>query len=281
MKAGSCLRRCLLENFEDPEVIEQSRSGECCCSCDVEVERNFNIKDTASMMLKALKEFITIPQVKDVNEDKLISWLRGSKRDWLSSQEIQTFIDSSETYGQGQFLENQILSKEWWSIHLRQMLHLNLININFKITTGLQFARAYRTYVISDEGENFLKTPRCIQVLPPSAVDSRPTRKSAKKTSLTSGRNKHYLPKVQELQKENSHWFELTKRSDYEYPGFEQGDKIAHCKYIKKSKEFGFCQRVHYMWDDCQLTKRHTSTQAIDTVTEGQKNKIKYQKGVL
>ena len=183
-KAGSCLRRCLLENFEDAEVIEQSTSGECCSSCDVEVERNFNIRDTASMMIKALKELITIPQVKDVNEDKLISWLRGSKRDWLSSQEIQTFIDSSETHGQGQFLENQILSKEWWFIHLRQMLHLNLININFKITTGLQFARAYRTYVISDEGENFLKTPRCIQVLPPSAVHSRPTRKCAKKTRL-------------------------------------------------------------------------------------------------
>lgn len=235
LKAGSCLRRCLLENFEDAEVIEQSRSGECCCSCDVKVERNFNIKDTASLTLKALKELITIPQVKDVNEDKLISWLRGSKRDWLSSQEIQTVLDSSETYGQG-----QIQSKEWWSIHLRQMLHLSLININFKITTGLQFARTYRTYVISDEEENFLKTPRCIHALPPSADQLvKPTRKSAKKTAFTSGRNKHYLPKVRDLLKENSHWFELTKRSEYEYPGFEQGDKIAHCKDIKNSKEFG------------------------------------------
>lgn len=161
LKAGSCLRGCLLENFEDAEVIEQSRSGECCCSCDVEVEINFNLQNTALLILKALKELITIPQVNDVNEDKLISWLRGSKRDWLSSPEIQKFIDSSETYGQEQFLENQILSKEWWSIHLRQILHLNLININFKITTGLQFARAYRTYVISDEGENFGK-PRAV-----------------------------------------------------------------------------------------------------------------------
>lgn len=74
--------------------------------------------------------------------------------------------------------------------------------------------------------------------------------------------------------KENSHWFELAKRSDYEYPGFEQGDKIAHCKDIKKSKEFGSCQRVHYMWDDCELTKRHTSTQAIEIVIERQKTKV-------
>lgn len=122
--------------------------------------------------------------------------------------------------------------------------------------------------------KTFRKLLAVYRVLPPSTVDSRPTRKSAKKTTLTSGRNKHCLPKVWELLKENSHWFELTKRSDYEYPGFKQGDKIAHCKDIKKSKEFGSCKRVHCMWNDCQLTKRYMSTQAIDTVIEGQKTKV-------
>lgn len=53
--------RCLLENFEDAEVIKQSRSGECYCSCDVEVERNFNLQDTALLILKAFKKLTTIP----------------------------------------------------------------------------------------------------------------------------------------------------------------------------------------------------------------------------
>ena len=104
LKAGSCLRRCLLEYFEDADVIEQPTSGECCCSCDIEIERNFDLKNTASLLLKAIKELTKIrPHVKDVNGDKLFAWLRGSRRDWLSAPAIQTFIDSSETYGKGQF----------------------------------------------------------------------------------------------------------------------------------------------------------------------------------
>lgn len=105
LKAGFCLRRCLLENFEDADIIEQSTSGECCCSCDIEDEKNFDLKETASLLLTALKELKSIPQVKDINEDKLISWLRGSKRDWLSAPEIQKYIDSSETYGKGEVLK--------------------------------------------------------------------------------------------------------------------------------------------------------------------------------
>ncbi len=176
LKAGSCLRRCLLENFEDADVIEQSGSGECCCSCDIEEERTFDLKETASLLLKALKELMTIPQVKDVNEDKLISWLRGSKRDWLSAPDIQKYIDSSETYRKAELLGNKSLNKEWWSVHLRQIVHLNLINIQFKVAKGFQFARAYRTYVISDKGEHFLRSPHSIHVLSPFAVESKPTR---------------------------------------------------------------------------------------------------------
>ncbi len=41
LKAGSCLRRCLLENLEDADVVEKAGSGKCCCSCDMEEERIF------------------------------------------------------------------------------------------------------------------------------------------------------------------------------------------------------------------------------------------------
>ena len=134
LKAGSCLRKCLLEKFENVDVMKQAPNGDCCSSCDISDERSFDVKQTAKLLLTALDELSKIPSIKDVNEDKVLSWLRGSRRNWLSTPEIQ-----SKTYGKGQYIGKQALSKEWWSMHLRQIAHLNLININFKISKGFQF----------------------------------------------------------------------------------------------------------------------------------------------
>jgi RecQ family ATP-dependent DNA helicase len=133
LKAGMCIRKCLLENFENVDVIEQASSGQCCSGCDITEERDFNVKDTALLLLNSLEELAKLPSLKDVNEEKLIAWLRGCKRDWLSAPEIQKYLDKSETYGKGKSLDTKPLNKEWWSTHLRQIAHLNFIDINFKI----------------------------------------------------------------------------------------------------------------------------------------------------
>ena len=163
---GLCLRQSLLKNFEEVDVLEQPSPGECCSSCDILGERNFDIKDTAVLLLKAIKEMNEIGSIKGVSEDKLISWLRGAKRDWLSGEDIQKNIDRSETYGRGHFKDKACLSKDWWSSHLRQLAHLDFVSINFKIIRNSFFAKTSRTYLISALGQQFLDNPRSIYILP-------------------------------------------------------------------------------------------------------------------
>ena len=65
------------------------------------------------------------------------------------------------------------------------------------------------------------------------------------------------------------------KKEDYEYPGFSQSSKdIAYCKNIKEMKGFGSHQRPHFMWDDNQLSKRHTTTKKCQIRIEGKNTEI-------
>ena len=251
--------------------MEQASRGECCSSCDIEDERSFDIKDTAVLLLKAIKELEVIPMVKNDNEDKLISWLRGSRRDWLSAS-----IDTSETFGRGLCVNEQLLSKNWWSTHLRQAVHLEFINIKFRITNFLQFSRASRAYTVSDKGEQFLKKPFRYSVLPPTNTAVKEVGGRLKNTTRSTGtRGKHYLPKIRELLKNASHWSTISKREDYEFPGFgPEHIELGYCPGIKKTKTFGSCQRVHYMWDDCQLTKRNSTLRDVEAIMDGKKTAV-------
>lgn len=214
---GQCLRQSLLKNFEDVEVLEKPDTGECCTSCDILVERDFDIKPTALLMLKAITEVKNIPGMKGVTEDKLISWLRGAKRDWLTGDEVQKYIDSSETYGKGLLKGKVCLSKEWWSSHLRQLAHSELVDINFKILRTSMFAKTSRTYAVSEDGQRFLEKPFSRYVLPPSMQNGQKNRDKKKDNGRSNARDsKHHLPKIRSLLKSNSSWFNLTKKEDYE-----------------------------------------------------------------
>lgn len=278
VQCGLCLRQSLLKNFEEVDVLEQPSPGECCSSCDILGERNFDIKDTAVLLLKAIKEMNEIGSIKGVSEDKLISWLRGAKRDWLSGEDIQKNIDRSETYGEGLFKDKACLSKDWWSSHLRQLAHLDFVNINFKIIRNSFFAKTSRTYLISSLGQQFLDNPRSIYILPPLCQDHQKGCERRESKQRDNNRaTKHHLPKVRQLVKSKSSWFVINKKEDYEYPGFSSeniGGKIGYCENILNSQSFGSSKRPHYMWNDCQLTRRNTSTQTIEMSVEGKVVKL-------
>ena len=93
LQAGTCHRKSLLENFLSSDIFEQATSGECCSSCDISTSRNFNCRQSAVLLLKALDEVRKVPVVKSVSEDKVIAWLRGSKQGWISSSDIQEFFE--------------------------------------------------------------------------------------------------------------------------------------------------------------------------------------------
>ena len=103
----TCLRETLRRSYEDTTVILDQTEGECCSSCDIEKEKDFNAREPAILLLTAIKDLQEILSSNEgVNEDNLVSWLVGAKRDWISKPEIQTAIDKSSTFGKGEQLGN-------------------------------------------------------------------------------------------------------------------------------------------------------------------------------
>ena len=164
-----CLRETLERSYEDTTVILDQTEGECCISCDIEQEKDFNAREPAKLLLTAIKELQEVfSSSEGINEDHLVSWLLGAKRDWISKPEIQTAVDNSSTFGKGEMLESKRLDRSWWSRHLRQLISLNLVAMNFKIIRTNQFSTTARKYKVSIEGEEFLSNPSDLVVLSPS-----------------------------------------------------------------------------------------------------------------
>lgn len=201
LQAGTCLRKSLLENFQSSDVFEQAASGECCSSCDIRTLRDFNCRESAVLLLNALEEVRKLPTTKGgVSEDKAISWLRGCKQGWISSSGIQEHIDSSQSYSKGVRMNGRPIKKEWWSTHLRQLIHFGLVKISFNIYSFGYFTRASRSYSVTEKGKTFLEKPHDLLVLSPEAFEDRKAKDAkTRKTCKSANRNKHYLPKIREL----------------------------------------------------------------------------------
>ena len=152
----------------------------------------------------------------------MISWLRGSKRGWITSSDI---IDHLDYYSKGAHLDGIPLKKEWWSTHLRQLVHFGLIKISFNINRGQNFTKASRSYSVTEQGVAFLSNPYDIFVPhPDSFEDTKQKRVVARRVNNDKDaayRNKHYLPKIREQLAKSTNWFEVTEKSAYEYPGFD------------------------------------------------------------
>ena len=163
-------------------------------------------------------------------------------------------------------MNGRAIKKEWWSTHLKQLIHLGLVKISFNIYTFGYFTRASRSYSITDKGKTFLEKPHDLLVLSPGAFEYRKSKDGkTMRAYKPANRNKHYLPKIRELLLDSARWSEVKERGAYEYPGFQTEENyVAYCKDINRAVGFGSCQRPHFMWDDCQLTKRGTSTQKLN-----------------
>ena len=189
-----------------------------------------------------------------------MSWLFGAKRDWIFKPEIQSAIDKSTTSRKGDMYENDTIERSWWSRHLRQLISLRLVAINFKIIRNQTFSATSRKFKVSKEGEEFLNNPSDLLVVSPfvDPFNSEKNASSGNKQHVNrEGRTLHYLPRTRKALSSAHNWCEMTKK-DYEYPG--DSKDIAYYKDIKAMKGFGSHQRPHFMWTDNQQSKRHTST---------------------
>ena len=239
--------------------------------------RNLVWMDVANEIrrIKELEELFTT--FDGISEDKLISWLMGSKRDWIARPEIQSSINSSKTFAKGSTYNGKLLSRQWWQRHLRQLVSLGFIDISFQIIRAQTFTNTSREYQVSEAGKMFMEKPHSLKVVSPyqDPLDSSKTSGNTKRKTHAGGRGIHYLPKIRKAMSASNNWHNVTERHQYEFPGFQsEGQEIGFCKSIKDMQGFGSHQRVHFMWDDNQLTKRHTNSQVCQMLIDGKNTEV-------
>ena len=206
-----------------------------------------------------------IPAITSVSEDKVISWLRGSKQGWISKSDIQELLNSSQTYKKGAKLNSAPLKKEWWSMHLRQLVHLGYIKISFNIYNSTMFTKETISYSVTYTGRAFIGNPHDLFVLNPDVFENSKCKSAVPVgTRKSANQSKHQLPKIRGLLLNSGRWSEIKDKQSYEYPGFTEAENyIGYCPDIKNREGLGSSQRPHFMWDDCQLTKKGCSTQKL------------------
>ena len=60
--------------------------------CNIIGQQDCDIKVTALLLLKAIKEVKKIPGIKGINEDNLVSWIKRAKWDWVTEDDVQKYI---------------------------------------------------------------------------------------------------------------------------------------------------------------------------------------------
>jgi len=117
---------------------------------------------------------------------------------------------------------------------------------------------------VTEKGNAFLDAPYDLFVLHPDVFEDTKPKLAVNRKDDSTCRGKHHLPKIREQLSDCKRWFDVKEKAAYEYPSFDdEHGLIGYCKDVKKTEGFGSCQRRHFMWDDCQLTKRGTSTQKL------------------
>jgi hypothetical protein len=86
-----------------------------------------------------------------IEEDVVIGWLRGSKKDTFSLPELQKLMENTRTYSSKQIEDKG--SQGWWSILLRQAINLEYVDIKFNITRCKSFTRVWRQYRVTEKGK--------------------------------------------------------------------------------------------------------------------------------
>lgn len=126
---GRCMREEIISKFEEGQ-LELQCVDECCSSCHIKDKRDFNANEAIRLLILAVLDLgQTQTYEEGVKEEVLIGWLRGSKKDTFSLPEMQKIMELTQTYSVGTKTFKDRSSQGWWSRVLRQVIHLQLIDI--------------------------------------------------------------------------------------------------------------------------------------------------------
>ena len=115
---GDCLRDGILNYYNEDSTSTSVDAEDCCLCCESAIPKDFVIQKQLLLLLNALSELAGAFQKNNVGiaKHKLISWLGGTKQDWLALDAVQNIIDQSTTYVQG------VIWKAWTGQNLHGRL---------------------------------------------------------------------------------------------------------------------------------------------------------------
>ena len=280
--SGRCLRQELITKFGELE-LELRCLDACCTSCDIEHRRDFNAKEAFALLLQAIVDLCQLKtNPNGIKEELLIGWLRGSKKDTFSLPEVEELMERTSTYSGGMKQFGVVSSIGFWERVLRQAINFEFVEIKFNIIRCQKFTRVWRQYTVSAMGMEFLGTPRDIFVLDPTHdfLDDQKKQTTVKNVKR-SGRGHHHLPKIKRCLENSKNWVQLKSKDQYEYPGFQENENIHSLAYVEDYTKLKFAAttRIHFIWDDNQLSKRSTQTSSHEITIDGKTTKVNVRRG--
>ena len=196
-----------MKYYNEEPVSVNIDPADCCLYCELNTTKDFDVQAALSILLKSITELESVLEKgKDgISETKLISWMRGAKRDWLAADSIQSKIDESSTYCKGNEIEGHVWSKDAWENVIRQSVKLGYVDICFN-TFELKgqektITRTYRTYKLTSQGRSFLAYPVPVFVMSPFKNILNPKEAKQVVTRKRQGRGCHYLPRIKDMLK--------------------------------------------------------------------------------
>lgn len=157
-----------------------------------------------------------------------------------------------------------------WSRILRQAVGEEVLDLMFTENRFHGVTRIYRRYILSDKGNNFLKTP--IDIFVKGPYDEAATGKTGRGES-SGCRGKQYMPLLRSALTSSKNWRTMESEDDYMYPGFGIfPEKFVFCEDVSKFQNGD--NNLDMLVKDCELSspRSNSSPQVIEV--DGQKTEV-------
>ena len=190
-------------------------------------------------------------------------------------------MESTSTYSGGMKKFGVVSSIGFWARVLRKAINFEFVEIKFNIIRCQKFTRVWRQYTVLAKGMAFLETPRDIFVLDPTHDFLDDQKKQTVINVKRCGRGHHHLPKIKSCLENSKNWVQLKSKDQYEYPGFQENEIIHSLAYVEDYTKLRFAAitRIHFIWDNNQLSKRSTQTSSHEITIDGKKTKVNVRRG--